>query len=452
MNRQTSRFLGYLISIVLLLGAAVALIWVIMRPPMRDLQGLATLLGITGLGFAVIGFLSLQMGWWRRLASLTLALTIGYILAGGLTLLNVWITAQLMFINEHDLALGIILVSFASGISVAFGYFFSGSIMQDLRELAAGAGRVSQGDFSARVEVQGRDEVARVSAAFNEMAEQLERMEAEKSALDEARRNLVAWASHDLRTPLASLRAMIDALADGVATNPDTTTRYLKQSQSEINRMSALINDLFDLAQLDAGHMPFAYEPASLSDLISDTLASYSARANAQSVTLSGSVSTEVDPIWMAPDKISRVLHNLIDNALRYTPSGGSITVTAKPDGDMAHVSVQDTGTGISSEDLPYIFDRFYRGEKSRSRAGGGAGLGLDIARRLVQAHGGSMWVESKPGAGTTMHFTLPKERKEPTHATQIDRGDFDRSSADSLRDGTPIGGAGSSTAERIER
>jgi signal transduction histidine kinase len=415
MRQQTpmSRFGVYLISILLLLGVAVGLIWTVMRPPMPDLRALSVFMGLTGLGSAVIGFLAVQMGWWRRLGSLTLAFTLGYVVAGVLTLLNVWVTAQLMFINQHDLALGLILLIFASGVSAAFGYFLSGAITQKLKDLAFGAGKISQGDFSTRVPVEGRDEVAHLSAAFNEMAMQLEKMSEESKALDEARRNLVAWASHDLRTPLASLRAMIDALADGVAADPDTAARYLRQSQTEITRMASLISDLFDLAQLDAGHMPFEYESSSLGDLISDTLAAFTARAQVQSITLTGSAGTGVDPVMMAPDKISRVLQNLVDNALRYTPTDGTITISAARDGENVHVTVRDTGSGISAEDLPHVFDRFYRGEKSRSRAGGGAGLGLAIARRVVQAHGGEMWVDTTSGQGTSMHFTLPKERKE---------------------------------------
>jgi signal transduction histidine kinase len=284
-----------------------------------------------------------------------------------------------------------------------------------VRDLAASAGRIREGDFSARVDARGRDEVARLAGAFNEMAARLEQSAAEAAALDEARRNLVAWASHDLRTPLASLRAMIDALADGVVGDPATESRYLSQCQAEIRRMSALIDDLFVLAQLDAGHAALSFEPGSLSDLISDTLAAFAARAESRRVALGGSVGPGVDPVWMAPDKISRVLHNLLDNALRHTPEGGRIEVTAACDGARVSVGMCDSGTGIAPDDLPHVFDSFYRGEKSRSRSGyesGGAGLGLTIARRLVEAHGGAIWAESAPGQGTAIRFTLPRTQE----------------------------------------
>jgi len=352
------------------------------------------------------------MGWWRRLPHLNQTLVLGYILAGGLALLNVWVTARLMFIDQHDLALGTLLLIFAGGVSIAFGYFLSNSITQDLKDLVDGAEKISQGDFSTRVVIKGEDEIAQLAQAFNEMAIQLETAEAAERSLEEARRSLVAWASHDLRTPLTSLKVMLDALADGVVDDPATVARYLRQSQNEVSRMSALINDLFELAQLDAGHLEFDFEWITLSDLISDTLESFAAQADAQDVTLEGSVTPQVDPVWAAPDKLSRILENLLVNALRYTPAGGSIQLCASLTNDQVQVDVRDTGKGIRPDELPFIFDPFYRSEKSRPRVddqSGGVGLGLAIVKGLVEAHNGHIWVASELGAGTVFTFTLPQ-------------------------------------------
>jgi signal transduction histidine kinase len=402
----------YVIGILAALTLTVALIMAVMNPPLDDLKLLTYYLGLTSAGSLVIGFVSHRLGWWRRLRSLTLTLTLGYAIAAGLTLLNVWLTARLMFVDEHDFALASLLLVFAGGIAIFFGYFLSSSITQALRDLARGAERLSAGDFSTRVEIDGENEVAQVARAFNQMVTRLEQAVEAERALESARRNLVAWASHDLRTPLASLRAMLDALAEGVVTDPETVTRYLQQSQAEIGRMSALIDDLFELAQLDAGHLELFCAANSLADLISDTLEGFSARAEAQGVALSGSVAQEVDPVWMAPEKISRVLHNLLENALRYTPAGGTVRLRAQTENGSVLVTVQDDGEGIPEEDLPFVFDRFFRGEKSRVRGAGGiggAGLGLAIAKGLVEAHGGQIWVNSARGAGTTMTFALPK-------------------------------------------
>ncbi len=402
----------YIFGILAATLVTLALIILIMNPPMGDLVSLAFLLGITGFVSAGVGFVSHRMGWWRQLPTINQALTIGYILAAGLTLLNVLLAARQMFINQHDLALGSLLLVFASGISVAFGYFISSSITGGIRELARGAESLSEGDFSTRVPEDGRDEVAQLAQAFNRMVMRLEEAKQAELALDSARRNLIAWASHDLRTPLASLRAMIDAMAEGVVEDPETIERYLRQSQTEIARMSALIDNLFELAQIDAGHLELMIEPGSLSDLISDLLEGFSAQASARGISLTGSVSADVDPVWMAADKVSRVLDNLIVNALRHTEAQGRIEVRAELDNGSVYVEVSDTGSGIQAEDLPFIFDRFYRGEKSRSRGGydrGGAGLGLAIAKGIIEAHGGTIGAESQPGMGTRMWFQLPR-------------------------------------------
>jgi signal transduction histidine kinase len=391
-----------------------------MRPPLNDVMALALLFAITASGSAVIGFVSHQLGWWRRFRHLGQTLTLGYVIAAGLTLLNVWLTARMMFINEHDLTLAGLLLLFAGGISVSFGYFLSSSITHKLAELVQASQRVSRGDFSARVVPAGRDEVAQLAEAFNAMTARLEQADADARALEAARRDLVAWASHDLRTPLASLRAMLDALADGVVTDPETVARYVQQSQTETARMSALIDDLFELAQIDAGNLVLRCEASSLTDLISDTLEAFRARAEARQVRLSGSVAPGLDPVWMAPEKISRVLSNLVENAIRHTPAGGVIEVQARPEDDHVRVTVQDTGEGIPPEDLPRVFDRFYRGDAARTRSqatgearqprgSAGAGLGLAIARAVVEAHGGRIWAESEPGHGARLQFWLPR-------------------------------------------
>lgn len=411
MSKRYSRLISYLLGILTVLLLTVALIQLIMHPPAEDLLYLALYLSFTSLVSAVIGFLFHRLGWWRRLPRLSYALILGYILAGGLTLFNVWVTARLMFINQHDLALGSLLLIFAGGISVVFGFFISNTITQALGNLVEGAAQLSQGDFSTRVSVNGNDEIAQLARAFNEMSARLEQAAENERALDETRRNLVAWASHDLRTPLTSLRVMMAALVDGVVDDPETISRYLRQSQNEINRMSKLLDDLFELAQLDAGFQDLDFEWISLSDLISDTLESFAARADAQEINLEGHVDPQVDLVWATPEKLSRILDNLLSNALRYTPQDGTIHLSAKAEENATVVTVKDSGSGIVPKDLPFIFDRFYRGEKSRMRDKGessSVGLGLAIVKGLVEAHGGEISVQSKPGEGTEFQFGLP--------------------------------------------
>jgi signal transduction histidine kinase len=197
-----------------------------------------------------------------------------------------------------------------------------------------------------------------------------------------------------------------------VVSDPDTVQRYLQNTQSEIRHLSALIDDLFELAQLDAGRLMLQFEASSLRDLISDTLRSMQAQAERGKIALQGQVDERIDPVIMAPEKIQRVLNNLIGNALRHTPPGGSVTCQARLAEDKVQIEVVDSGEGITPDDLPHVFDSFYRGEKSRSRDDQGlrgVGLGLAIAKGLVEAHGGRIWVESQQGRGTTFTFTLPR-------------------------------------------
>jgi signal transduction histidine kinase len=401
----------YVAGILIAFMVTILLIVWVMNPPIGDLVSLGWLLAGTGLVSAGVGFISQRLGWWRQLRSINHALVLGYLMAAGLTLLNVLLAANQMFINQHDLALGSLLLIFASLISVAFGFFISSSVTRRLRDLADGAEALSQGNFAVRVSASGQDEVAQLSSSFNRMVARLETAKQAELALDEARRNLVAWASHDLRTPLASLRAMIDAMADGVVDDEETIRRYYLQSQSEIARMSDLIDDLFELAQIDAGHLELLAESSSLSDLISDTLESFTAQAQTKQIQLLGEIADGVDPVWMAPDKIGRVLNNLIGNALVHTRDEGRIEVSANRLENTVKIKIEDSGAGIADEDLPHIFDRFYRGEKSRSRDGGsqgGAGLGLAIAKGIVEAHGGDIGVSKTNSSGSTFWFSLP--------------------------------------------
>ncbi len=411
-KQKRSSTLSFVFIVLATLILTLILIQVVMSPSLDDLMYLLIVLSLTSLASTILGFGSYKLGWWQKLPRISYAMILGYILASGLIFFNVWVTARLMFINQHDLALGSLLLLFAGGISIAFGYFLSSTISQQLETLASGAQQLSEGDFSTRVPVQGQDEIAQLSQAFNEMAARLEGAAENEKALDEARRNLVAWASHDLRTPLTSLRVMIDALTDGVVEDSETVSRYLSQSQAEITRMSKLIDDLFELAQLDSGYLNLDFEWIDLSDLISDTLESFAARANTQGVVLEGTVDPQIDLVWADPEKLSRILDNLVSNALRYTASSGTISLQAEVDESLTIIQVSDSGSGILPEDLPHLFDRFYRGEKSRTRdkgLDGGVGLGLAIVKGLVEAHGGEISVKSDLGQGTTFSFNLPE-------------------------------------------
>ncbi len=241
------------------------------------------------------------------------------------------------------------------------------------------------------------------------MAAQLEHAQAKQQELEALRRDLVAWVSHDLRTPLTSIRALLEALADGLVDDPETVQRYYRVAQQDIRSLSQLIEDLFEVSQMDAGGLQLDLAANSIGDLISDTIESFAETARQQQVTISGQVPPGVDPVRVDGPRVGRVLKNLAANALRYTPAGGCIDLSARRDAHGVEINVTDTGEGIRAEDLPHVFDRFYRGEKSRNRATGGSGLGLAIARGIVEAHGGSICVDSEVGRGAKFTITLPQ-------------------------------------------
>jgi signal transduction histidine kinase len=379
---------------------------------------LAYMVAITIVALSV-AYIAYRLRLVRWLRSLRWALLVAMILTVGLIFLNVWVTARLMFISEYDLKITTALFVLGGLIALVFGFLVSGAITDGIREMARGAEQIAKGDFTTRLPVHGNDELAHLAKTFNWMAANLQEMDEQKRVLEQTRRNLIAWASHDLRTPLTAIRAMVEAMNDGVVADPATMKRYLGNMQGEIHNLSHLIDNLFELAQLDAGHLQLQFEAGSLHDLISDTLGSMTLRAQQSQIALRGDVDPRIDPVHMAADKVQRVLNNLLDNALRYTPAGGEVSLRAVKDGDYARVSVRNFAPNMPLPDASQIFIRFYRQEQSRAQTQDGyrgAGLGLAITRGFVEAHGGKIWVESQPQEGITFTFTLPRNgNKIPT-------------------------------------
>lgn len=317
--------------------------------------------------------------------------------------------ARAMFISGHDLSVLLTMLLFAGLLAVGFSLYGAGPLARRIEELRRGTARLAAGDLDTEVPADGHDELAMLAGDFNRMARELREAAAREREMDKARRDLVAAVSHDLRTPLSSARALIEAVADGVTGDAEVEARYLASARGEIEKLGRLVDDLFELSRIDAGMLRLELEEASLRDLISDTLSSFKPRAEDKGVSIIGEVSDGVDPVLASPPRLQRVLDNLLGNALRHTPPGGEIHLRVEPGDGVARVEVSDTGEGIAREDLPYVFDRSFRGERSRASGGddSGAGLGLAIARGLIEAHGGEIGVESHPGHGSRFRFTL---------------------------------------------
>ena len=395
-------------GVALTVALALLIFYLLMKPPVGEIGAMAVFLTITAVVSVAAGYGAYRMGWISRSPHISWTLLGGYALSSILTFINVWVTARLMFASQHDLLLATVLLLFASGIAMSLGYFLSTTITDDIVELNQAAKEIARGNLQVRVPVTGRNEMAELARTFNDMAAQLEEADRKQRELDILRRDLVAWVGHDLRTPLTSIRVILEALADGVIEDQASVQRYLETAQRHIRSLSVLIDDLFEMAELDAGGLTLDKHPNSISDLISDTIESFSALAAQQDLTLEGKVDPGIDPVCMDVQKIGRVLGNLVSNALRHTPPGGSVGIHTSATAAGVQVQVHDTGHGISPEDLPHVFDQFYRGEKSRSRDTGGSGLGLAISKGIVEAHGGHIGVESAPSQGTTFFFTLP--------------------------------------------
>jgi signal transduction histidine kinase len=395
---------GFVLAMLIIIPA--------LHPPIQDIQQLFLFMVITG---GLTAFVSYVL-YWRDLArwfsSIRWALLALILLTVALIYVNVWMVAQLMFISLHDMVLTTALLVFAGLVSASAVFFIARSLVDRIRALAQASERLAQGDLQVTLPVHGRDELASLSRTFNRMADTLRSVDEEKRRLEQTRRDLIAWVSHDLRTPLAAIRVMNEAILDGVAGDPQTTTRYMQDMQREIKHLSHLIDDLFELSQHESGHLKIRCEPTSFHDLVSDTISSLTIQAARSNIELCGQIEDQINVLNIAADKIQRVLYNLLDNAIRHTPSQGKVTLLVRCVEDKVQVSVHNTGSVVAPTDLPHIFESFYQGESSRAPAGGrprGTGLGLAIARAFVEGHGGQMWAQSGPSEGTTLFFTLPR-------------------------------------------
>jgi signal transduction histidine kinase len=282
-------------------------------------------------------------------------------------------------------------------IALLLTFFLSRHILAPVKALTNAARHFGKGEFSRRVNHKDKVELGELAQSFNVMAADLERTE-------QLRRNMVADVAHELRTPLSNLRGYLEAISDGVI-KPDK--KAIRSLYEEAAILSRLVNDLQELSLADAGEIKLNIQSEDISVLINDIMTGMQAKAATRGLTLSADLPAALPAVSIDAHRIKQVLLNLLENAVAHTEKGGKITVTAGRREKMIYVSVADTGEGIPAEDLPLIFERFYRVDRSRTRKTGGRGLGLTIAKRLVEAHGGTIEVKSEPGQGSTFTFTI---------------------------------------------
>jgi signal transduction histidine kinase len=314
-----------------------------------------------------------------------------------LPLAAVLLSGAVMFSSGHDLTV-LFVAAAASTAALVAALLLARSVSEPVARLRDSARAVAAGDLGARAPTGGPTEFGELATAFNEMAANLER-------LFDARRELVAWASHDLRTPLASMQAMLEAIEDGLA----PSDHYLPAFGEQVQNLSRLVDDLFELARIDAGALTLELSDISLVSVVETCLRGIEAEAEARGIHVEARLTGDSQKVRCAPDKVERVLYNLLTNALRHTPSDGAVAVVVEPLPAELQISVEDTGVGLSAHAVRRMFDRFWRGDPARTTSNGGAGLGLAIARGLVEAQGGRIWAEARAEGGTRVSFTLPR-------------------------------------------
>jgi two-component system OmpR family sensor kinase/two-component system sensor histidine kinase BaeS len=295
--------------------------------------------------------------------------------------------------------LPVLIISFFTAIlTMVIGFLLSRRVVTPLADVIAAASRVASGDLSARVQVRGPGDLRTLSDSFNRMAVALE-------LSDEQRRALLADVAHELRTPLTIIRGRLEGVLDGVyAADEDSVAPVLE----EVYVLERLVDDLQLLTLADSGQLHFDRKRLDLANVAQRTVGLFEAEAADRSISLILDMKPDLPAVLADEQRVGQVLGNLVGNALRYINPNGQVKISAGSSGAQVEIAVSDTGPGLSEADLPHLFDRFWRGEKSRARASGGAGLGLAIARQLVEAQGGRIWASNEPAGGLRVAFTLP--------------------------------------------
>ncbi|MGH2442068.1 MAG: sensor histidine kinase [Chloroflexota bacterium] len=363
--------------------------------------------GVVSLGLGVVGLFAAS----RYAPTLGIKIALAALFGSAAALINILVTPLLMFSERSDKYLLVITLLYFVTISVAFASIIAAFTSHQIRALHQGALELAGGNFESRVEVRGLDELADLSRAFNSMSSELGAAFERQRALERERRELLAAVSHDLRTPLASIRAMTEAINDGVVAQPDDVRRYMHSIQHESERLARLIDDLFELTRIENGTLALRLSSVPISELVAETVQGLLVQAQERNITLEFTSDHDLPVLALDGPRMQQVLVNLIQNALRHTQPGGRVRVAVQTQENRVMLVVTDTGEGIAPEDQPHVFELFYRGDKSRSRSedGEGAGLGLAIARAIVEAHAGGIRVDSAPGKGARFEVTLPR-------------------------------------------
>jgi len=333
---------------------------------------------------------------------------------------NLFALTQAMFVSARAATVLAVVLTYSSAAGLAAAFASARTSASALDQVTGIAEIIGGGDLSARVgPLDAGPELDRLAATIDQMADRLQVVRDQEQRVEQTRKDLITAVSHDLRTPLANLRAMVEAIDERVVTDPPTMRRYVVDMRRSVAQLSSLVNDLFEMVQVDAGAIEAETDRAQLDDVIASAIAMVEVEAARKGVLLATDVQgTEAA---MCSPHLIRVLQNLLVNAVRHTPADGTIRVEGRHHRGAVRLVVEDTGEGISEADLPHVFDPFYRADAARS--GGGAGLGLALAERIVHALGGTIEVASRPDRGARFDLTLPLSADPAVSSSGAGRG-----------------------------
>ena len=386
-------------TLALLVGGWFAFFELTMSPTASDRLTMGLVVaGATAVTVAVAWALP---RWTSRSTSMRIELTVLSVASLLVTIVAVGVAAGLMFLSAHDLKLLIVVLVFAGGLGMAFSAVVAVQATDDLKRISAAADHIARGDLTVRTGVDRRDELGSLAHAVDALAERLAAADEFRSVAERHRQEFLSAIGHDLRTPLTALQAAVEALEDGVATDRD---RYIRSMRRDIAAMRTLVDDLFMLARVEARELDISHDGVDLAELADDALEALAPVAERKGVIVNLATDGRVG-VEGSPELLGRAIRNLLDNAIRHAPVDSEVTVQVD-NGNQATLVVRDEGPGFSAAFVGSAFDSFVRDDPARDRRTGGAGLGLAIARGVVEAHGGEIWAEEGPGGRVA--FRLP--------------------------------------------
>jgi signal transduction histidine kinase len=409
------RVFGFLGVEMLAVAAGLGLTLLLLSPSTSDVIELGAYLAVSALVSILVIEILVRSGLLSSRARLKLRITMAAGIGAGLGFINAFAMSALMFVNTgHDLPLLLAILVFAAVIAGYAAVRMSSSVSSSMTALAASARLLTTGDLTARMaSVHGDSDLEEVVTAFNEMATSLEDAAKKKDQVEQSRRELSAAISHDLRTPLSSARAMLEAIRDGVVHGDEERDEYVERTLTQIKSLGSMVDDLFAMSLLDAGELRLELHQTMLNDLVDDTLRSMQPAAEQKGLTLAGQVDHTLGKAVMDSRQVSRVLLNLVQNAIRHTPPDGTVTVAVKRHDHKIEFEVTDTGEGFDPDDSSKIWTRFFRSDPARSRVADESaqiGLGLAISKGIVELHGGAISAKSPADEGATFRFWIPDQ------------------------------------------